>query len=102
MTTSFITAMTHDTEAGTLRMKMYGSMAPGEAWYEVEGRDCTITVESRPYYCDRGNWLAKLHPTGALALEVDEADGWPRYYFDKKRMFEEIGAWLLKRGQMPR
>lgn len=69
-------------------------------WDEVEGRDCTITIEPRPRYCDRGNWIAKLHPRGELALEIDGSDGWPRYYFSLDRMMEEIGAWLKKRGQL--
>jgi hypothetical protein len=71
-------------------------------WWEVEGKDCTISVEPRPAYCDRGNYIAKLHPTpgSMLAREIDAHDGWPRYYFTWNCMVEEIAAWLKKRGQL--
>jgi hypothetical protein len=69
------------------------------AHYRIAGRECEISIEPRPRYCDRGNWLAKLHATGALALDIDAADGWPRYYFDLERAKAECEAWLLKRGQ---
>lgn len=73
----------------------------GGGWWEIEAKDCTISIEVRPPYCDRGSYLAKLHPSGELAREIDFADGWPRYYFDPLRMMQEIEAWLVKRGQMP-
>lgn len=68
-------------------------------YQEVEGMECTITLENRPHYCDRGNFLAKLHPVGALAREIDHQDGWPRYYFNEQCAKSEIEAWLRKRGQ---
>ena len=68
-------------------------------YIEIAGKECTITIEERPHYCDRGNFLAKLHPSGKLALEIDSADGWPRYYFDLDRAKAEVEAWLQKRGQ---
>lgn len=68
-------------------------------WYMVEGRDCSISIEERPAYCDRGNWIAKLHPHNSF--EFDSQDGWPRYFFDFDRMLAEVEAWLVKRGQMP-
>lgn len=70
-------------------------------WWSVEGKECEITIEARPTYCDRGNWIAKLRPWGDLAREIDDADGWPRYYFDWDVMLQELEAWLVKRGQMP-
>jgi len=66
----------------------------------IVGRECLITLEPRPHYCDRGNWIAKLFPTGTLARDIDEADGWPRYYFDEDRAKAEIEAWLIRRGQV--
>jgi hypothetical protein len=66
---------------------------------EIQGKECLITLEPRPPYCDRGNFIAKLFPTGTLAIDIDEADGWPRYYFDETRAKLEIEAWLTKRGQ---
>lgn len=68
-------------------------------WQEMAGRDCLITLEPRPAYCDRGNFIAKLFPRGTFSLEIDHQDGWPRYYFDEKRAKLEIEAWLEKRGQ---
>lgn len=78
--------------------KSEGSIQP---WFNIEGKDCDISIEKRPSYCDRGNWIAKLHPRGRLALDIDEADCWPRYYFGWSAMLDEIQAWLEKRGQMP-
>jgi hypothetical protein len=65
----------------------------------IRGKECFITLEPRPYYCDRGNWIAKLFPTGELGMEIDGSDGWPRYYFDEARAKLEIEAWLIKRKQ---
>jgi hypothetical protein len=61
--------------------------------------ECYITLEPRPHYCDRGNWIAKVFPSGKLARDLDDADGWPRYFFDEARAKLEIEAWLKKRGQ---
>lgn len=70
-------------------------------WYMIEGKDCEISLEPRPSYCDRGNFVAKIFPRGRLALDIDHHDAWPRYYFDFDRALAEIEAWLVKRGQMP-
>lgn len=77
-----------------------GEGSPLAKWFEIRGKECLITFEPRPHYCDRGNWIAKLFPEGMLALSIDEADGWPRYYFDKERGMREVEAWLVKRGQV--
>lgn len=69
-------------------------------WWKVLGRDCWISIESRPHYCDRGAFIAKLHVRDRLAVWIDSHDGWPRYYFDWDRMLAELEAWLRKRGQM--
>lgn len=70
-----------------------------DGYQTIMGKGCIVVLEKRPHYCDRGNWLAKLFPGPALALEIDDADGWPRYYFDEARAKLEIEAWLIKRGQ---
>jgi hypothetical protein len=70
-----------------------------DGWTQIQGKECVITLEPRPSWCDRGNWIAKLFPVGRLALDVDQADGWPRYYFDITRAKLEIEAWLTKRNQ---
>lgn len=84
------------------------SGAPQGAWratryggFQLRGRECLILVEPRPSYCDRGNWLAylDLDAGSSLRLEIDDADLWPRFYFDETRAKLEIEAWLKKRGQ---
>lgn len=74
----------------------------GSFYLRVRGKDCEITMEPRPPHCDRGRWLAKLHPDDGseLARSLDAADGWPRYYFDRVRGQLEIESWLQKRRQM--
>lgn len=72
-------------------------------WWMVEGLDCEISIELRPVYCDRGDYIAKIHLKDGgdvLRLGLDNQDGWPRYYFGWERMLCEIEAWLAKRGQM--
>ena len=69
-------------------------------WEEITGRECLITLEPRGYSCDRGNWIAQLFPSGELARSIDDADCWPRYYFDHTRAKLEIEAWLLRRKQV--
>ncbi len=74
-------------------------------WQSIDGIDCTIYLEPRPHYCDRGDFIAKIFlKEGAtveqrLRLNLDEQDGWPRYYFDEGRAKLEIEAWLKKRKQ---
>lgn len=76
-------------------------------YWEVQGRRCSITLEKRPHYCDRGNFIAKIHPNpkatiadqGWILLGIDAQDGWPRYYFDEGRAKAEIEAWLVKRKE---
>jgi hypothetical protein len=70
-----------------------------ECWL-IYGKRCNITLEPRPHYCDRGNWLAKLFPHGKLAMEIDGQDGWPRYFMDLDRAKLECEDWLKKRGQL--
>lgn len=40
-----------------------------------------------------------MPPQAVTDLNLDEQDGWPRYYFDETRAKAEIEAWLLKRQQ---
>lgn len=70
----------------------------GLTWYEHESAEppCAIWIESRPHYCDRGRWLAKLDARGDL--DIDASDGWPRYYFDLTVAFDECEAWLTFRA----
>jgi hypothetical protein len=74
-----------------------------ESWWQIDGRDCYVTIERRPAYCDRGRFIAKVFPLPGtpLYLSFDSQDGWPRYYFDWDRMLAEIGAWMEVREQVP-
>jgi hypothetical protein len=61
----------------------------------------TIVLEPRPSYCDRGRFVAKVFPAhgpACAACHVDEADCWPRYYFDEDRAKAEMEAWMAARG----
>jgi len=70
-------------------------------YYSIRGKDCEIILEPRPAYCDRGNWLAKVFvdPGKEIDLWIDNADGWPRYYFSLMNALDECKSWLEKRGQ---
>lgn len=68
-----------------------------KGWWTIHGRNCTVCLAPRPSYCDRGNWIATIEATPAVNLDV--ADGWPRYYLDFDRAKAEIEAWLDKRQQ---
>lgn len=71
-----------------------------DGYESIRGRECEITIEPRPHYCDRGNYLAKIHPEGKLLRDMDAADGWPRYYFSLDVAKQEVVSWMLKRGQL--
>lgn len=71
-----------------------------QKYLSIKGRECEVTIETRPCCCDRGNWIAKVHPINyRMNLELDWQDGWPRYYFDLDRAKLECEAWLKKRKQ---
>jgi hypothetical protein len=76
-----------------------------EGCWRIDGRHCWIWMQQRPHYCDRGQWLAhvELQPVvdAHKHVHLDNADGWPRYYFDVERAKLEVEAWLRKRGQIP-
>lgn len=63
-------------------------------WLKIDVPQAEITVESRPVYCDRGNFIVKVFPRGDLALSLDEHDGFPRYYFGPLACADEIFAWM--------
>lgn len=67
----------------------------------IDGKHCSIWLEERPKYCDRGNFLAHLErtTTDPRKLHVDEADCWPRYYFIFENARSEVEAWLKKRNE---
>lgn len=60
-----------------------------------------ITIEPRPPYCDRGNFIVKVFPRGDYALSLDEYDAFPRYYFGPLACADEIQAWMNARRLLP-
>lgn len=69
---------------------------------ELHGKSCYVLLLRRPPHCDRGRFYAQIHHTGSFPFEphVDEADGFPRYYFDLERAKLELEAWMKVRGQL--
>jgi hypothetical protein len=70
-------------------------------WLKIEVPQALITIEPRPLYCDRGNFIVKVFPRGDLALSLDEQDRFPRYYFGVLACVTELYAWMQVRGILP-
>lgn len=62
-------------------------------YYELAGAGCSVTLEPRPAYCDRGHWIGKADGP----LDLDGQDGFPRYYMDFERAKAELHDWLIWR-----
>lgn len=69
---------------------------PGLTWDGKTIGHYLIQVEPRPHYCDRGNWKVLIDHTGAL--DFDDQDGFPRYFFSLDSLKSEMEAWVNKRG----
>jgi hypothetical protein len=67
---------------------------------ELHGKAGYLLLLPRPAYCDRGRFYAQAHFAGLSAPHIDEADGFPRYYFDEERAKLELEAWMKARGQL--
>lgn len=69
----------------------------------LRAKECTVSLYSRPRYCDRGQWIAYVidrgYPTNPSPF--DASDAFPRYYFDLRRAQAEIEALFNKRGYNP-
>lgn len=72
----------------------------GVRWEEIKGKDCTVYIEKRPPYCDRGRIVAKVEVHNPVDFTVDWADGFPRYYFNETFGKIEILTWLKVREQI--
>ena len=53
-----------------------------------------ITIEKRPYYCDRGRYGFWVDPKKKDVFTVDFADKFPRYFFSLQRGIDEIADWV--------
>ena len=47
---------------------------------------------------DRGNWLFMAGSLDPTKVTIDEADGFPRYYFDDECCVKEVCAWIRARN----
>ena len=67
----------------------------------IRGKNCEITIEKRPAYCDRGDYICKIHPDlgSANKLTIDGADLFPRYFFGLGHTIYQMDMWLAKRKQ---
>jgi hypothetical protein len=70
-------------------------------WLRIDVAQAQITIEPRPHYCDRGNFIVKVFPRGDLALSLDEQDGFPRYYFGVQACADEVREWIRVRCLLP-
>lgn len=72
-------------------------------YQEIEGKNCVITLEPRPAYCDRGRFIAKVFMKPgktAVDLDIDCSDCWPRYYFFESHAKLEVEQWLRVRIEL--
>lgn len=67
---------------------------------EINMDHASMCIEIRPKYCDRGRYSVKCFhkPESILNCWIDDADGFPRYYFDFYAMMTEIQAFIEFRG----
>jgi len=72
---------------------------PGGSW-EIRTDSCTMTIERRPDHCDRGRFYVKAFPDNLLKMPVDDADRFPRYYFDFRCLLQETFYWLKERKEV--
>lgn len=72
----------------------------GRGYWSVEGTEMTAFIELRPYYCDRGRYKVLIEARGRFALEFDEQDGFPRYFFNWDRMLGELEDFMECRKQL--
>lgn len=70
-------------------------------YFSVSADMVVVTMEPRPHYCDRGNWVVKVTPVHEDIADINGQDGFPRYYFDFENMMEEVLAWLERRLYEP-
>jgi hypothetical protein len=65
----------------------------------IAGASCVVWISQRPFYCDRGHWLAHIECFQPLYMEMDAVDLWPRYYMDLNRGKAEVEDWMRFRRE---
>ena len=57
-----------------------------------------IYLERRPFYCDRGRYGFWAESKDNKKVDIDYADGFPRYFFSLQRAFDEMYDWVQFRN----
>lgn len=69
-------------------------------WCEYKLKNGSLCIEKRPSHCDRGNYWVKIFvDSGQYDLFIDDADMFPRYYFELDCLVKEMNAWIKKNKQ---
>jgi hypothetical protein len=63
----------------------------------IAGLECTIWLQKRPGWCDRGRWSATLDAWGRIGVTIDHQDAWPRYYMNLTTAKFELFEWIMHR-----
>lgn len=53
-----------------------------------------LWISQRPHYCDRGRWLVHAESRNPVALSLDAADGFPRYYYQSTALVTEVMSFI--------
>lgn len=96
-----VTDMSHQMQSVALLLSDKGlTVEPGDTgtYFDIHIGPALVTVLERPPYCDRGRFQVQVDTTDILALDLDHADGFPRYYFDPAACALEVILWLGARG----
>lgn len=72
----------------------------GRTFISLRTADVIVWMSARPHYCDRGRVMVNVVSHNILKVDVDAADGFPRYYFSIERAKAEMADWLAARGQV--
>ena len=58
-----------------------------------------IWIIERPGYCDRGRYGWGCESKDQYLFTIDEADGFPRYFFSLQRLLDELNDWVQFRNR---
>lgn len=51
-------------------------------------------IEQRPSYCDRGRFTIKAFTSDYTRFYIDDADGFPRYFFKMENLLSELKEYI--------
>jgi len=69
------------------------------SWLEFETENIKCRITRRPKYCDRGRFLWRAQSKDITVLNIDDADRFPRYFFNMEALIMEIESLLNARNQ---